>query len=230
MGPITPLSPLASLALRRLEAAPKEESLELARNLDTLLRQTDLSQGNLSALAVARLSGSTTLFKETYRPGQGIAQWNLANEFVLKSLGEGKILSGGLILGIYESLSPGSTFREISVSGGNSKYPEVTDLEYLWKVFEARLGNVSLKPPIIAAAEVYQWLVTLHFFPDANGRLARLSSDFILLSAGLIPVSFPNDAASFASALAEPVPYTVDDAIRIISQGLEHSLSFFQRP
>ena len=215
------MNSLSTLALSRLMTAPGERSIKLAADIETKIRGEDFSSGNHHALASARLLASTTLLKEAYVPGTALNRWNSANAFLFSALGEGRTLTGELVREIHAELNPDSDFRKTFVQGGNTSYPEAQDLTELWKIFCERLGNSD--SPIVNAAEVYQWIVTLHFFEDANGRLARLCADYILLSSGLLPVSFPTDVAGFVSALAEPEFYTTDNAVEKICAGIGHS-------
>lgn len=215
------MNSLSTLALSRLTTAPGKKSLSLAQEVESKIRGEDFSGGNHQALAVARLQASTTLLKESYSPGPEMLRWNEANAFIFTVISEGRILDGDLIREIHQKLSSQSGLREKFVQGGNSSYPPAEDLPELWEIFCERQQTPN--SPILNAAEVYQWLVTLHFFEDANGRLARLCADFVLLSSGLLPLSFPTDVAGFVSALAEPTFYTTDDAVVRICEGIEHS-------
>lgn len=227
---ITRLGEISSLALERLNSEPGTAICAEARDLEASISELDYSQSNHQALAHARLLASTTLLKEMYVQGSSYGNWAAANQLAVTSMSDGKNLDGEMILGLHFALSPvsGKKFREKSVQGGNTIYPDASDLPALWSIFISRLPATLEKSPILAAAEVYQWIVTLHFFEDANGRLARLSADYILLSAGLPPLSFENDAAGFVSALAEPEFYNVDDAVARILDGIQHSIEILK--
>lgn len=217
--------PIAALALTRLMTEPGTAICARARDLEASISNMDFSAANHQALALARLKASTTLFKEMYVPGPALGRWADANQYAIKAVSEERTLDSEMILDLHRCLLPESSgnFRTKSVQGGNTIYPETESLPELWKIFTGRLEETHLKTPILAAAEVYQWIVTLHFFEDANGRLARLCADFILLSAGLPPLSFQNDVQGFVSALAEPEFNSVDDAVTRICNGLSHS-------
>lgn len=217
------MNSLSTLALNRLSTAPGEKFLSLAQDIETKIRGEDFSGGNHHALATARLQASTTLLKESYSPGSEMLRWNQANEFLFSALGEGRKLDGILVSEIHQRLSPRSGLRKKFVQGGNSSYPEAEDLPGLWKIFEDKLSHQTADTPILNAAVAYQWIVTLHFFEDANGRLARLCADYILLAGGLLPLSFPHDVAGFVSALAAPSFFSTDDAVARICEGIENS-------
>src|SRR5437868_2057675 len=101
-----------------------------------------------------------------------------------------------------------SARRTELVQGGNCAYPPSGDLEFLQDAFtRSVLASLGNNHAVLEAAMLYQWLVTCHFFPDANGRLARLAADWRLALGGFPPLGFPNGAASFVSALDEERPY-----------------------
>lgn len=221
--------PIASRALVRLLAEPGQAIRERARELEASLIQKDFSKGNFSALAKERLLASTTLLKETYVEGPALAHWAAANQFIVEKISTGLSLNAELIRSTHKILLPesGGKLRTTFVQGGNSQYPEVESLPLLWDQFQERL-SVKDESPLLRAAVIYQWLVTLHFFEDANGRLGRLCADGVLLTAGLPPLSFSNDAMAFVSALAEPDFFTVDDAIIRVCEGVTHSMKILQ--
>ncbi len=221
--------PIASLALDRLRVDPGNETILRARNLEAILLQKDFSQGNFSALAEARLLASTTLLKETYVPGPAIDNWKAANQFLVEALSSGLVVDTTFIREVHRSLHPESRgeLRTTFVQSGNTYYPEADSLPFLWKRFEEKLAAPS-DSALLQASVLYQWIVTMHFFSDANGRLARLIADAVLLSAGLPPLSYENDVAGFVSALAEPDFFTVDDAIARVCEGVTHSMKILQ--
>ncbi len=221
---------LSKIALSRLNQEPGPAICGEARKIEATLVEFDFSRANHQALAHARLLASTTLIKEMYVQGPAYSYWAKANEYAVKAMTEERSIDGEMILDLHSILTSesGRKFREKTVHGGNTNYPETSDLPELWNIFISRLPETQNKSPILSAAEVYQWIVTLHFFEDANGRLARLCADYILLSSGLPPISFENDAAGFVSALAEPEYYSVDDAVERICKGLRHSTQILQ--
>ncbi len=222
--------PIASLAIIRLSAEVSPAMKAMALELETSLKEKDLSQGNFPALARARLMASTTLLKETYVQGPALEQWAAANQFVVEKISTGQGINLEIVLGTHKILRPEShgELRQSFVQGGNSQYPEVDSLNFLWERFGDQLSEVE-ESPLLYSASIYQWIVTMHFFEDANGRLGRLIADAVLLSAGLPPLSFENDAAAFVSALAEPDYYTVDDAVARVCAGVTHSLQILER-
>lgn len=74
--------------------------------------------------------------------------------------------------------------------------------------------NAALKgglPAPLVAARVYICLVTIHPFENANGRVARLAADAVLLGAGYLPLSFASPIASHVAQMSavrtdEPPP------------------------
>ena len=71
-----------------------------------------------------------------------------------------------------------------------------------------RTRNAPALPPILRAAELCTWLISIHPFADGNGRTARLALDWELARAGLALPTFdsPSSAhcARFARVPMEP--------------------------
>jgi Fic family protein len=110
--------------------------------------------------------------------GEGLAPWNRAKQAA----------SVGAKFGEYRTVD--------TVSGIPPRYylrcdqvgVAMTDL-IDW--YETAVQRKTM--PILVAAQMYQRLVSVHPFPDANGRTARLVMDWILQLNGLPPVLINND-------------------------------------
>lgn len=78
---------------------------------------------------------------------------------------------------------------------------------------------------IAAAALLEQWLVTVHPFPDGNGRTARLAADWLLATHGYPPASYPDVRASFKAIVDHGgAPATPLDAAQGLLNGLRHTV------
>jgi Fic family protein len=225
---------LSRLASSRLASRASQTLVSEALALEAHIKQHDFSSGNLAALASARLLASSTLLQEsthTHGTGYALLRWQAANQKLAELLASGVNLSGDVIKELHRVLSPeqDSSLRREQVYGGHTRYPEASALLDSWSLFNERLAQTESEAPITRAAMVYQWLVTWHFFSDANGRLARLSADFLLLKAGLLPLSFPSSAAAYVSALHGEHGVSVDEALTVTLLGLRHSLAVFAR-
>ena len=180
-----------------------------------------------------RVAPSTTLFLEQRNPNSqsvSLRQWELANQWVLEKIQTHAPVDVTAIINLHEILFPEreGIFRGSPVMGGNTDYPEPGGLDELWKRF-SRLLETEERSAIVFASKVYQWLITLHFFADANGRLARLAADWILLKEGLVPMSFPDDVASFVSALSQENSLDPQGAVRLVCDAVERSTLILSR-
>ena len=86
------------------------------------------------------------------------------------------------------------------------------------------LSSLFQNHPIIEAARVSQWLISIHFFEDGNGRTARLVGDWLLLKSGFLPVSYPNDISSFIGIDNNQKRFNHNDAVIRVCEGVENSL------
>ncbi len=227
------LGPVAVRALVALTQAPSFESMELIIEIDSLVSRAVVFEENIKPLNLERIKASTTLLKEQYslsKEAESIYDWTRANEFLISNLATNDSLNEEIVLGIYRKLASGfADLRSEGVQGGNCLYPEASSLPELWKRFWCFFGEHRGSHPIVRASIVYQWMVTLHFFSDGNGRLSRLAADWVLLKDSYPPISFPNDASAFISALDEDACFTVDDAIVRICDGIKNSLGILSK-
>lgn len=220
--------PIASLALQRLSVAVSEDAKARAIACERRIRNTKFSAAYASELSRMRTLASTTLFQELHTPSSsriGLAQWEKVNQRVLKFIQLEEQIEASKIDELHSILSKGTKgeLRKNFVQGGNTSYPEPDALPELWGKFSEFL-NTKNQPTILYAAGLYQWLITAHFYEDANGRLARLCADWALLKAGLIPIVFPDDISSFVSALDTNDPFSPSDAVYLVCEALERTL------
>lgn len=219
---------MASLAFLRLSVAVNEDAKAMAIECERRIRNTKFSLAKASELSRMRTLASTTLFQELHTPSSsriGLAQWEDANQRVLKFIQLEEQIEGSKIDELHSILSKRTKgeLRKNFVHGGNTPYPEPEALPELWEKFSEFL-NTNNQPTILYAAGLYQWLITAHFYEDANGRLARLCADWALLRAGLIPIVFPDDISSFVSALDTNDPFSPSDAVYLVCEALERTL------
>ncbi|HBP22026.1 MAG TPA: hypothetical protein DEA08_30110 [Planctomycetes bacterium] len=96
-------------------------------------------------------------------------------------------------------------------------------------------ANEATMPPIELAARSYQRLVSIHPFPDANGRTTRMVMDWVLRKNGLPPATMDNvNVAVFggrnAFGIETKVGATPTEAIEAVTQGVEKSLEVLGAP
>ncbi len=228
------LSPLSLEVLRLL--APQvlsEETLHLVDQVELVCAQMPAPTAEkIERLGFQRLQASTTLIKEINAPKQeALNNWAAANEELRQFIVEQTAIDSATILSLHTKLNPDSfgLLRATDLQGGNGEYPPAKDLAVLWTIFESEvLATLDTEHPIIEAAQLYQWLITLHFFADANGRTARLVADWRLAQAGLPPLAFANDASSFVSVLDVKRSFTPESSVRRICQGISETLNLFK--
>ncbi|MEZ6185546.1 MAG: RHS repeat-associated core domain-containing protein [Planctomycetota bacterium] len=89
-------------------------------------------------------------------------------------------------------------------------------------------------PPVELAARAFQRLISVHPFADGNGRTARLVMDWVLQRHGLPPAAItdPNLAVFGAEQIlrAGPPPVTPEQAIEVVTAGVERSLGILGAP
>jgi fido (protein-threonine AMPylation protein) len=230
----TSLSPLSLETLRLLEPQKlSAETLNLVERVESICAQLSAPTSEMvEHLSFQRLQASTTLVKEITAPKQeALNNWAAANEELRQFIVEQTAIDGAAILSLHTKLNPASfgLLRTTDLQGGNCTYPPAKDLAVLWSIFESEvLATLDTEHPILEAAKLYQWLITLHFFADANGRTARLLADWRLAQAGFPPLAFPNDASSFVSALDVGRGHTPELAVRRICQGISETLKLFK--
>ncbi len=124
---------------------------------------------------------------------------NSANTFIENEAKMGSPLSLAIISetnrlieqGGNESKKPGS-FRDIpiQITGAIVQPPHWSEVRPLLENAIYDLETNSLHP-IVAAAYMHWEVARIHPFENGNGRTARLTQDFVLIKAGLLPVGVP---------------------------------------
>ncbi|MGE0712814.1 MAG: RHS repeat-associated core domain-containing protein [Planctomycetota bacterium] len=89
-------------------------------------------------------------------------------------------------------------------------------------------------PPVELAARSYQRLVSIHPFPDANGRTTRMVMDYVLQKNGLPPATLDNvNVAVFGSegayGIKSPASASPEQAIDAVTKGVERSLEHLNK-
>lgn len=133
-----------------------------------------------------------------------LKQWARASHFVSQCVAREAVPTWADLITVQGLIEGRETpaLRSRPAQGGNTVYPPPEDLHALRSDFEfCVLDTLMVKDALVEASEIYQWLITLHFFDDGNGRMARLIADWRLALGGWPPLAFPNDASSFVSVL-----------------------------
>ncbi|MDA8446539.1 Fic family protein [Paracidovorax valerianellae] len=90
----------------------------------------------------------------------------------------------------------------------------------------AQVDQGRMSPAELAAATV-QRLISIHPFPDANGRTARLAGDWVLMSYGLPPVNSPQRPIIVYSSGRNP--NGPDDALAWTVEGITKTVEIYEK-
>jgi Fic family protein len=133
-----------------------------------------------------RKISSGTLKKE------GQEFWELANNYVSERVALGLLPEWKDILKLNQLFNPTheAKIRQGQIWIGNHEACPPEDLtEKLIQFQNKILPNLNSDQPLIWAARVRFWLVTLHPFSDGNGRTSNLLCDWLLALNGYLPIS-----------------------------------------
>lgn len=96
-----------------------------------------------------------------------------------------------------------------------------------WFESSADLVAHGKMTPVELAAATAQRLISIHPFPDANGRTARLAADWVLASYGLPPSACEtNVEAVYSSGRSPEGP---EDALNWMTRGLAKTIGIYER-
>jgi len=164
---------------------------ELAKKLDSVFEKVDINDIYLQQeLFKARCMGSGTLSHSTNKDDFDF--WNLANQYLTKKIEHFEFPEWKDIVKINYILNPkneGQQRTERVYIGQYEALPPAL-LEEALNFFKSEILQKSDMHPILLAARVRYWLVTLHPFPDANGRTSNLVCDWILSFYSYWPMTF----------------------------------------
>lgn len=181
----------------------------------------------------ARLVGSHSL--EKGRVGSDVfAAWARANTLLAGFVAESAELSWAgirMLNGVLRGRDEDMAFRTGAIHLGPYPCPGPEDIEAL---LAPMLGQVASRDPevhpIAAAALAGQWIVSVHPFDDANGRTARLVTDWLLAAHGYPPATYPDFLASVNALLDhEHGPLGVEETANVLLGGIENTLAFLTR-
>jgi len=175
-----------------------EEGLLFKANVEAVHYSTKIEGNQLSLQQVTGALEGEKIKVPHQRDLKEVLNYARARALVMEKSLQEKICSVNLILDLHEILLNGIVkgklkghFREAQNVIKDSKSHEIIYLPPEWKEVKKMVkdlvswSNKSLsenKGPLIVAAIFHYEFVTIHPFMDGNGRLARLLSNFILLS------------------------------------------------
>ncbi|MDV2450141.1 XopAC/AvrAC family type III secretion system effector [Xanthomonas hortorum NBC5720] len=165
-----------------------------------------------------RQGASTTLSSQDHK---ACAAWKTATERVSSWAEEGAPITLDRIFKLNQLALPeaddddeiGGQLRKVGIQGGNSKtgteyrYPPPETLKDEMAKFSGWLKHSEQQAHardalghVEFAAQLHQRLVSLHPFPNANGRTARLAMDWALQRHGLPPAPPIGEASRFPAS------------------------------
>jgi hypothetical protein len=154
---------------------------------------------NWAALDLARSYASNTL---NTKPEE-LPHWQGALRHSAVAAESQEALSLSLIEGwnrILRGNVEGPVIRSVNQSLVGRKLLSVTEVSGALRDFEEHVLHVSGEHAVVRASRIYQWLISIHPFTNANGRTARIAADYVLIEAGYLPTVFPSPL-SFSVAL-----------------------------
>ena len=86
-----------------------------------------------------------------------------------------------------------------------------------------RTEPIHSGPDAYLAVTIYISVVTIHPFPNANGRTARLSADRVLLADGALPLCFLSPIASHVAQLQTGIVRDPERAVRLVLAAIAES-------
>lgn len=164
-------------------------------------------------MQLSRVEGSTTIGRDS----QAKVKWEKADEKVRLMASKKVPFTLDEIRNIQLSLGGTGQFRikgEEVAAGGSLGYlyapgervSREMDSFHAWLVNNLDRCDAGTANPIEVAARAYQSLVSIHPFPNENGRTSRLVMDYILQRYGLPPAALGKDikVAIFSFSPVEP--------------------------
>ncbi len=196
----------------------QRKSLELVKkSFEDLL--SDGYVPNVVKLNQARLFASNTLNR-----GSEINMWESANLYINDFINQGILPDLEKIMIVNGFFTEDGSIRDQQIYSGADKFLDINLLEEGISLFQDKiLDNLENDDPLYRASQIYQWLTTLHLFNDANGRTARLITDWYLLLKGYAPICFHSPITSFVSCIEGGRIYSVEHAYIVICKAVRSS-------
>lgn len=181
----------------------------ISGGVSVLIRQIDQYQKTLadpSLEGLKKLSAQRTLASNSLRDEPSLRRWQETNHWIGERIREEEPLTWASIVHLNKKVT-GYTglLREGKVFSGNMEY---LPPEYMTEALDDFQKRLQFEPDVfIKAFEIYLGIATIHPFENGNGRTARLAGDWILMSAGFLPMTFD-------SAIQSHVAVTLDHPLR----------------
>lgn len=172
-------------------------------------------------MEASRTAGSNTLARDV----QAIGKWNEAEQLIKIQALKKLPLTSDFVCQIHRILGGTGKYRtqgEEVTAGGTHTYlyapSDKVEIEmerfYAWLDHSLDLCDRGVANPIIIAAQAYQRFVSIHPFPNENGRTSRFVMDYVLQRYQLPPAalgknilvaifSFANNQATTSTAVED---------------------------
>ena len=175
---------------------------EVIREIEQLeLRLIKTPTANWPKLAHSRLLSSNTASK---RLDNSLERWDKANQFISSEIQNESQLSFDIIQKINSILNAKNVETRTSpIFGGGIEFIKPQYLEEAKNNFINLILENNEMCFYEKAFHLYQWIVSLHFFENGNGRCARLCADYILMQNGKLPICFQSSARSHVAQMLE---------------------------
>jgi len=192
---------------------------ELRQKIDTL--SVEEWQEGLPRLAQFRLKSSGTL------KSGAVKSWQQANAMIAEKLQLEETPTWEDVLQINAILleSEKANVRREAIYLGPHEACPPEQLDSNIEIFKTQILDVQKHSnPVVAAAMIQYWLVSLHPFVDGNGRTAVLLAEWVLGSHGYLPLSFATKLDAVVATLSsERASATPGNAILKLIKNLQLS-------
>jgi len=187
--------------LELFSSADRERVVQCLKRADSRKEELEVflkagNSCNVESLQIARLRGSNTLLHDTLK----VETWNLAIKAVWGFIQENRPPDLEAICEVNRILLgklPGEPLIRKTKISAEKVFPSPKKVELLLEDFNTQLGPIlEHEHPLIQATWIYQTLVSIHPFENANGRTSRLAADWVLASKGFPPMVFLSPVAA----------------------------------
>lgn len=185
--------------------------------------ELSLTAENLKALNARRALGSNSLQR-----GESIHLWEKANHWMGVQIQQGQQQTLNSLQELNRQLTEGSgELRSVPIYSGDMEYLPHEFVEQGLEIWQQKLQQDL--HPLLKAFESYLGVVTIHPFDNGNGRTARLSADWELMSHGFLPVCFDSPIQSHvAVTLNQPLRNKNSSFLKFL-RGVEQSYSILKK-